>query len=73
MGRTRDRRTHRPIRTTTDGRLPVDEIVACFMDDLRSAGLDLPEPADPLHDEAWIATLEEAYPSRAPTIPRRER
>ena len=46
-----------------------EAIFARFMDDLRSKGLDPAEPTDPLHDPAWMAALDEAYPSRAPRIP----
>lgn len=56
-------------RAAVDDPLPVDAIVARFMDDLRSKGLDPAEPTDPLHDPAWMAALDEAYPSRAPRIP----
>jgi len=49
--------------------LPVDAIVARFIDDLRSRGDIAAAPEDPLHDAAWIDQLQAAYPlPRAPKI-----
>lgn len=58
------------VRAADSDALPVDEIVARFMDDLRIRGIGAVEPTDPLHDQRWIDVLTEAYPSAAPSIPR---
>ena len=49
-----------------DAALPVDDIVARFVDDVRAGGIDPVVPDDPLHDQEWIELIQRAYPSAPP-------
>lgn len=46
--------------TNTDT-ITVDEITQIFADDLRERGIPYDNPADPLHDETWLQTLNTIY------------
>lgn len=51
--------------------LPIDDIVARFVDDMRGKDLDPVVPDDPLHDQEWIELIQGAYPlTPPPAIPK---
>ncbi|MYA75655.1 MAG: hypothetical protein F4Y27_13375 [Acidimicrobiaceae bacterium] len=54
-----------------DAPLPIDDIVARLVDDMRTRGLNPVIPDDPLHDPEWIDLVQSAYPlAPPPVIPR---
>jgi len=46
--------------------LSLGRVVEAFQEDLARRGRDVPAPDDPLTDDAFVATLSEAYPAQTP-------
>ena len=48
--------------------LDVDRVVAIFQADLEARGVAIDLPADPIHDEAWVALVAATYPEHPPRM-----
>ena len=48
--------------------LSIQQIVDILIEDLRARGIDIEEPSDPLHDQAFIGTLIATYDVGTPSI-----
>lgn len=48
--------------------LDVDRVVQIFQADLEARGVAIDLPADPIHDEAWVALIAATYPEHPPKM-----
>lgn len=48
--------------------LDLDRVIAIFQADLETRGVAIELPADPIHDEAWVALLATTYPEHPPRM-----
>ena len=48
--------------------LDVDRVVAIFQADLEARGVAIPLPADPIHDQEWVALIAATYPEHPPRL-----
>jgi len=48
--------------------LDTAKVIAIFQADLEARGVAIPLPADPIHDEQWVALIASTYPEHPPKM-----
>jgi hypothetical protein len=48
--------------------LDIDQVIAIFQADLEARGIAIDLPADPIHDEEWVALIAATYPEHPPRM-----
>ena len=48
--------------------LDLDTVVTMFQTDLAARGIGIDRPADPVHDEEWVALIAATYPEHPPKM-----